>query len=48
MPTVAAAPTRNVQAMPMPVMRLRGRLGERTLVDLTDVAGSGPPPQEQV
>ena len=27
---------------------LRGLLGERTLVDLTDVAGSGPPPQEQV
>lgn len=27
---------------------LQGRLGDRTLVDLTDVAGSGPPPQEQV
>ncbi len=27
---------------------LRGLLGDRTLVDLTDVAGSGPPPQEQV
>ena len=27
---------------------LRGLLGDRKLVDLTDVAGSGPPPQEQV
>ena len=27
---------------------LRDRLGQRTLVDLTEVAGSGPPPQEQV
>ena len=27
---------------------LRGLLGDRTLVELTDVVGSGPPPQEQV
>ena len=27
---------------------LRDRVGERTLVDLTDVAGSGPPPEELV
>ena len=27
---------------------LRDLVGERTVVDLTDVAGSGPPPEEQV